>query len=516
MNLNKKEKGKTVGKKIIGAGFAIAFVAMLALSAIPMTLGENVSAEENNDPLFITTAEELYALGASGGHNGEWGADKHYYLGNDIVLPATMNGAEFQPIGTKAVPFRGTFDGDYYKISGLRLTTPRENMGLFGYTYGATITCIILKDFEINIKSDSSIHPYIGALVSFLDGNGNLSRCQSIGKITVEIPNAEYVAIGGLVAKSGNMFIPSLVPLIDRCYNATSINLINNLKNNIQVAVIGGIVSDSFGKIEQCANVGELKGNCSIVDVGGITGGHSTGKISNCYNTGHIVGLRVAGIAPSLFGEMDKNIIENCYNSGKLENIKSKIYKPRSFAIADSDGVIINSYYLKGTIKNPGDGTARERSSKQMQDISTYVNWKFGGIWDINNRVNNGYPTLAQMNPANGPDVPFYILLDLSISGDGKVEYSINGGNFVRYDGPVSIESGSKVALRTVDGEDGFKRWSGTQYSNDSALTITDATDSIVLNAEFEDNSLEASTLLLFSIVGIVAVSAIMLIWRKG
>ena len=40
---------------------------------------------------------------------------------------------EWTPIGNEDTPFTGTFDGNNYKITNLKITTGREYNGLFGY-----------------------------------------------------------------------------------------------------------------------------------------------------------------------------------------------------------------------------------------------------------------------------------------------------------------------------------------------------------------------------------------------
>lgn len=106
---------------------------------------------------MITTKEHLLALA-----NGQLDLDKDYMLQYDIDL----SDIEWIPIGTIEEPFTGSFNGNGCEIKGLTMKDPDAKViGLFGYTDGAKIYNITLRDYDIseagkNMK-DKSISPIL-------------------------------------------------------------------------------------------------------------------------------------------------------------------------------------------------------------------------------------------------------------------------------------------------------------------------------------------------------------------
>ena len=88
---------------------------------------------------------------------------------------------------------------------------------------------------------------------------------------------------------------------------------------------IGGIAGYSRGKIENCVNTGEIRGNHGT---GGIIGEGSTAEINYCTNQGNIIGLSadtkynsiyIGGIAGSIAYDTKCNMT-NCNNSGEVKS----------------------------------------------------------------------------------------------------------------------------------------------------------------------------------------------------
>ncbi|MDR3075493.1 MAG: InlB B-repeat-containing protein [Candidatus Methanoplasma sp.] len=83
------------------------------------------------------------------------------------------------------------------------------------------------------------------------------------------------------------------------------------------------------------------------------------------------------------------------------------------------------------------------------------------------------------------------IVLDISIDGNGRVEYSVNGGGFEEYSEPVTMAADVNVTLRAYAGNGHhFVNWSGTASGSDSEIQILNVRDSIQMNAAFEENGL--------------------------
>ena len=104
------------------------------------------------DPYIITTTAELDALSESV-NSGDDCTGKYFKLGNDITYSYTglgETGSNFTAIGSWDNPFKGNFDGDGKKISGIRIYKPDDvYQGLFGCIENANVENIILTDAKI-------------------------------------------------------------------------------------------------------------------------------------------------------------------------------------------------------------------------------------------------------------------------------------------------------------------------------------------------------------------------------
>lgn len=76
--------------------------------------------------------------------------------------------------------------------------------------------------------------------------------------------------------------------------------------------------------------------------------------------------------------------------------------------------------------------------------------------------------------------------LTVNIKGDGYVEYSIDGAEFVKYAGTVKVPVDATVTLRAY-ADDGYvlRSWSGYVSSTDSEITIDAVTGTVTLTVTF-------------------------------
>ena len=120
---------------------------------VSWTVGSGTEA----DPFVITTETELRQLADDVNKRTHYGGT-YFKLGNDITL-----NQQFYPIGySSSRYFAGTFDGDRHTISGLNVTGHADgskyNVGLFGYTNGATIK-------NLTVSGTVSGTYYVGGIV---------------------------------------------------------------------------------------------------------------------------------------------------------------------------------------------------------------------------------------------------------------------------------------------------------------------------------------------------------------
>lgn len=182
----------------------------------------------------------------------------------------------------------------------------------------------------------------------------------------------------------------------------------------------GGIAAISSGTITNCASTGKLDSlyNSGASSSGGIVYSLNAGSISNSYSTMYIISEGfVAGIAAQA---VSTATISNCYYRGTMfdysyysslagislggvvSNCYAEVYYDLSFSTTSqqryspygiSDATSTNCYYnvtYRKTLTTLGNGT----STSYLNLKSTYTNWNFTTIWQMNSTINGGYPSL--------------------------------------------------------------------------------------------------------------------------
>lgn len=109
---------------------------------------------------LIVTEKQLTEIG-----KGKYKMSYHYVLNADIALTK-----EWTAIGDDRRPFTGSFNGNGFTISNLKITNKKAKyIGLFGYVEGGTVYNVTLKNE--NIDSAGSKGMRVGAVVAIcLDG----------------------------------------------------------------------------------------------------------------------------------------------------------------------------------------------------------------------------------------------------------------------------------------------------------------------------------------------------------
>ena len=133
-----------------------------------------------------------------------------YSLANNIDATQTLNwnaGGGFAPIGISS-PFTGTFNGNSYTISNLFINLPTtDNVGLFGYTSGATIENVGLLNANVTGQNN------VGALVGYNNNSSRIDNSYATGSVI----GGSYGA-GGLVGSNNNS------SSIDNSYATSSVS----------------------------------------------------------------------------------------------------------------------------------------------------------------------------------------------------------------------------------------------------------------------------------------------------
>lgn len=152
---------------------------------------------------------------------------------------------------------------------------------------------------------------------------------------------------------------------------------------------VGGLVgyNRKTGNIANCYFSGRVE--LEREHAGGLVG-HNEGSIINSYSTGKVMEAKVWGrvyVISGLVG-MNYGTIRNSYSASVLEILRTKCG-----LACGRDG--INSYYDKDISGEESFGREGEgKTTAEMKQKSTFVDWDFENVWGINDTINNGYPHL--------------------------------------------------------------------------------------------------------------------------
>jgi len=328
--------------------------------------------------------------------------NEHYILGANIDLGTYSN---WKSIGNKNYPFTGSFDGKGYTISNVTIekSTTDTYTGLFGYSTGK-IENVIIEN--INISSGN----YTGALVGYTTGlinnvsvkNGIIIGNNRVGGIAgysssnIENSNSEVSVSGGSYV--GGIVGESIGALISNCYSKKDII---GTSNNVG-GIAGYLKATTFtkcyatGNITGVSGVGGLIGNnvktpmqlsyatgnvLGTTFVGGLVGNTSgVPEITNCFSTGKVNGdSRVAGISGYISN------VKNCYSTSEVTATEGYIG-----GLVGIEGTATDSYWTVSTL-NEEDTVGKKVLRNELAVQSTYENWDFDTIWNIDENTSTAY-----------------------------------------------------------------------------------------------------------------------------
>ena len=205
----------------------------------------------------------------------------------DVELTGTWT-----PVGDSSTPFKGTFDGDGHKITGLEITSG-SYIGLFGYVgEGATIKNVNLVGANVfGVKR-------VGALIGQIKGNATVSNCtvdstshvtgsdsntggligEAAGGITVKLEKLINYATVTNTENNGTSRAAGIIAQVTSGANVTITNCVNNGAITTNNGYAGGIVAAKQGSskvsFENCSNAGTLTGNYTGSLIAWLVGGN--------------------------------------------------------------------------------------------------------------------------------------------------------------------------------------------------------------------------------------------------
>lgn len=220
----------------------------------------------------ISTAEQLFAIQENG----------IYYLANDIDLSA-------YPDKVIENTFKGTIDGNGYKITNFTMTKSREFggdfAGLFLLTNNATFKNLTLENVNIDIQLTTD-YAKVGAVTPDAV-DCTFSNVKVSGKINLTCISTEKQCMVGGIFGIANSNIT-----ITGCENAVDISV--NGVDSVEVSGLGSFNIASFVEVSNCKNSGNItviKTGIGDTDVAGLIAFGRQGNgltMKSCKNTGDI------------------------------------------------------------------------------------------------------------------------------------------------------------------------------------------------------------------------------------
>ena len=338
----------------------------------------------------------------------------HTFQGKSISLTNDIDlaGLKWEPIGTTALAFMGTFDGGGYEIHNLQCEIISDQVlvaGLFGQIEQATLSNIVLAD-DCTVTGEGLF--YAGGIVAHAYLS-NIISCVNRAGITVEGPRGYVGGIAGYLVSSE----------IDRCENQGLVHAEvknTNMYTNYY-ANAGGIAGYIWADEQEISVIlNSCNSAAMTVDgvplyssyVGGIAGsmGGYTVAVWNNYNTADISLNTGYGYAGGIVGDNAAVYpeLQNCYNVGAVSTTEGEAYPITSPIDAGE-----NLFYVENCVNAGESLLGVSKSAEEMKTeafaagLNTAVtahNTDYAGAWNflywkVDPELNDGYPVFTEQDP---------------------------------------------------------------------------------------------------------------------
>ena len=342
----------------------------------------------------------------------------------ELLRDVTLTG-NWTTVGTETEPFKGTFDGKGYTITGLTIpTSDNEYMGFIGMLDGGTVKNVKFASVSVTSKDDvgtavgriinggivSGVQVLggtvsgakrVGGVVGSIKANGKVSDCTNAAVVTANDRNAGGIVGSAYYTATGQqMYITNCVnngavTASGVCGGIVSLSAANVSGNTNTAAVkgteVGGIVGEqkSYGSVTNNTNSGAVTntGGNAAYGAGGIIGWlryHETSE-ANAYPVSEIISVTGNKNSGSVTGGNDAGgIVGTVYNSAVIMNNKNTA---TSFSAVTFAAGIVGNYQTvetpaaeapaqnKLTFGDDNTSTATlEQITAQCKDLLIYTN----------------------------------------------------------------------------------------------------------------------------------------------
>ncbi|MFA5292200.1 MAG: LamG-like jellyroll fold domain-containing protein [Phycisphaerae bacterium] len=354
-----------------------------------------------------------------------------YVLGCDIDASSTAGGAGFEPIGTASNPFTGCFDGRGHTIDGLFINRPTTDyVGLFGKISTGAIKNLDLTNIDITGQN------YVGGLVGYCN-SGAIVKCSTSGTVSgstdvnppsytlnpqygvwTVVPYAwhepppydfywhhtmtavtasdqsgpveyRFISVSGGGKNSGWITSPTYTTsaMLAAEHSVYKAEIRDQAGNYVESSLVFTYhtLYPPYGCVTPCNCFSGCLHSAGKAVCGGLAG-YNKGNLSQCYSLADVLGNDGVG---GLVGKNDSGgSAENCYSASSVSGTNNV----GGFCGTNS-GTITSCYYDSQISGQSDTGKGTGKTTAEMMQKSTFSNWDFEYIWDIDE--NNSYPYLA-------------------------------------------------------------------------------------------------------------------------
>lgn len=355
--------GISMKKYISGLLILVLFLSLCGCGGKKGAEGFSAGSGTPEDPYLLATAEDLFRMArlCDSKETRDDYAGAHYRLTKNIDL----ENKAWKPISGCGLGFEGTLEGDFYTVSGLKISSglgdESRYYGLFAILKG-TVRNLTVTGSTLKATGDNS--PTLGTFAGQLLG-GTLENCHTTASVKVSC-SYEAGGICGIADENSTLL---------NCANAASV------EGTGMVSSVGGIGVHLSCQVEGCSNTGpitsesdgagigvSLSGGASgCSNAGSVTAKKSAGGIcvsfddgalssarnnpevalQRCSNSGHIVSKEemAAGIAVGC----RTGTIRDCKNSGSIAGVQDvggifAYFQPSSFGTACKEFKVLDCY----------------------------------------------------------------------------------------------------------------------------------------------------------------------------
>ena len=417
---------------------------------------ETLTAEfvKDEGDIKVSNEDELREV-AELSANGDELLGVNVILTDDIAVTG-----KWTPIGSYYIPFRGSFDGQGHKITGLSEFEPVKSnnkddyycYGLFGRIDKGSEVKNVTVCGEVSTSFTGDNDTYIGSVVGYavdssisgcqsyvdyttennLRGAGivgnmkdsSISSCINYGDFTCSNGRTSYdgsrhtisSSAGGIVLAMSNSQMKNCINYGSMTYTDTEEYKDEDQKGNVigiydtPVGYFGGLAYNAYKSvIENSANKGDITGN--LIQMGGLAGASSYTTIKNCYNTGELHntgkyqtkvfrvyagGLVGKATDPTAQYEMT---FENCYSSTKPVQDYTGT---RISDMCDSTAASYSNCYSKADIEKLSGGLTASMLSSSFKDDTNNLNGGYPMLtWESDEKDTTTHDVSFTVNPDN-------------------------------------------------------------------------------------------------------------------